>query len=187
MTLAFFLVGGVAVQYSIDLYLGLIVMFGIGAFLWQVNASTARTSAGGVIIGPQGKLVLVNQGSNVWSFPKGGVEAGESPLEAARREIKEECGIKEVELLRELGSYTRYRIGQSGVGEVTTEPETKRILFLFRTRQSKLRADGSETVSARWVRLDEALLLLAHPKDRAFLESVRSFVESAIQSTHDAA
>ena len=33
-----------------------------------------------------------------WDFPKGLVEAGEAPLDAARREVAEETGIQDVEL-----------------------------------------------------------------------------------------
>ena len=33
-----------------------------------------RESAGGVVVGPQGNVVIVCQHGNSWSFPKGGVE-----------------------------------------------------------------------------------------------------------------
>jgi bis(5'-nucleosidyl)-tetraphosphatase len=45
--------------------------------------------------GPQ--FLILRAYSN-WDFPKGGGEAGETPLQAARRELEEETGIREFEL-----------------------------------------------------------------------------------------
>ena len=134
-----------------------------------------RESAGGIIIGPEGKIVLVNQHSNSWSFPKGGVEAGESALEAAKREIAEETGISELMLVRELGSYTRRSIGLDGKGETSAWPASKRTFFLFTTPQSAFHEHDphGEITAVCWVTVEEALRLLTHPKDKEFLASVR--------------
>lgn len=58
-------------------------------FIW-------RRTAGAVIFHRDraGKIeYLILRHKNYWNFPKGGVEAGETDLEAARREIKEETGL----------------------------------------------------------------------------------------------
>ncbi|HEV8666730.1 MAG TPA: NUDIX hydrolase [Candidatus Paceibacterota bacterium] len=136
-----------------------------------------RDSAGGIVLGSDGKMVLVNQGSNVWSFPKGGVEQGETLLEAAKREIGEECGITDLTLVEELGSYKRRMIGKGGIGEVMDRPESTRTLFLFTTSQTEITPQDGEIVAVRWVSIDEALELLTHLKDKEFLVSVRDKIE----------
>lgn len=138
-----------------------------------------RESAGGIIKGPDGRIVLVQQHGNSWSFPKGGVEEGETALQAAMREIKEESGITEITFVRDLGSYERYSISKDGLGENKDWGLQKKTLFLFTTSQSELphHDPDDEITEVRWATLDEAYELLTHPKDKEFLGSVRSILE----------
>src|SRR6185436_5441679 len=94
-----------------------------------------RESAGGIVRGPDGRIVLVHQHGNSWSFPKGAVEKEESLLEAAKREIEEETGITELSYIRDLGSYERYSIGKDGTGENKEWGVQKKTFFLFTTPQ----------------------------------------------------
>ncbi|MDE2213302.1 MAG: NUDIX hydrolase [Patescibacteria group bacterium] len=139
-----------------------------------------RESSGGIVRNRAGKIVLVRQHGNSWSFPKGGVEQGETLMDAARREIFEETGLENLKLLRDLGSYERYSIGKGGVGENTQWGKRRRHLFLFHTDVLALAPhdSGGEISEARFVSLEEAQTLLTHPKDREFLEGVRPIVEA---------
>ena len=47
-----------------------------------------------------GQVLVVNQRGRSWSLPKGHIEKGESILEAARREIYEESGVKKLKFVR---------------------------------------------------------------------------------------
>lgn len=134
-------------------------------------------SAGGVVLNTEGRVLLVSQHGTSWSLPKGHVEAGEDALAAARREIYEESGVGELELLGELGSYSRYRIGKGG-GEDRSELKTIR-LFLFRTAQAALAPVDPENPEARWVEPRRAAEMLTHPKDREFFLSIVGSVEDA--------
>lgn len=141
-----------------------------------------RPSAGGIIVGPEGKIVLVEQHANSWSFPKGGIEEGETELEAAVREIYEETGLKDITLVEELGSYERYSIGPGGHDEAIAWGLRKRTLFLFTTDATaeELKPIDSEVTRIGYYTLDEAIELLTHPKDKEFLVSVHEKVERAV-------
>lgn len=124
-------------------------------------------SAGGVVLNPQGQLLVVNQHHSSWSLPKGHIEAGEEPAVAAQREIFEESGISYLHLVQSLGSYHRRALDRQGQ-ENPLEMKTIYI-YLFHTEQEDLNPQDADNPEARWVSIAEAKELLSHPKDRAFL------------------
>ncbi len=127
-------------------------------------------SAGGVVLNAEGLVLLVSQHGTSWSLPKGRLEAGETPLEAARREIREETGVTRLELVRPLGSYTRHRLGADG-GEDRSELKTIH-LFLFRTDETELAPIDADNPEARWVERETVAGLLTHAKDKEFFASI---------------
>ncbi|WP_345418295.1 NUDIX domain-containing protein [Actinomycetospora chlora] len=119
-------------------------------------------AAGGVVVDPHGRVVVVRQRGGTWSLPKGHLEDGEDVLDAARREIHEECGLADLELVRELGSITRWAV-RGGL------PERKTItLFLFRGPEAVLRPHDPANPEARWVERDAVAGMLTHPADGRF-------------------
>lgn len=119
----------------------------------------------------EGEVLVVSQRGTSWSLPKGHIDSGEEALDAARREIYEESGIRDLELIRELGSYERYKIGVNGEDD---RSELKAItMFLFRTREKSLRPVDPDNPEARWVEKAEVARLLTHEKDREFFRQVK--------------
>ena len=131
-------------------------------------------SAGGIVLNKEGQVLIVSQKGASWSLPKGHVEENENELEAARREIHEEAGIRDLELIKELGSYQRYKLGKDG-NEDKSELKTIH-LFLFKTSEMNLQPVDPDNPEARWVEKEAAVKLLTHPKDREFFLSVISQV-----------
>ena len=84
-----------------------------------------RLSCGVVILNPDRELLLCHvTGQNHWDLPKGGIDTGETPLQAALRETREECGWRlDDGALYDLGRF-RYT--------------TKKDLHLFATVQPRI-------------------------------------------------
>ena len=54
-----------------------------------------RLNVGLIIVNDKGKLLLCKRKDiNSWQFPQGGIDFGETPLKAAKRELFEEVGIR---------------------------------------------------------------------------------------------
>lgn len=127
--------------------------------------------AGGVVLNQKGEVIVVSQNGDSWSLPKGHVDPGEDLLMAAKREIKEESGVATLELIKELGTYERYKMGKGGVGEDTSE--LKRItIYLFKTKEEELKPEDPHNPEARWVKKVDVASMLTNPKDREFFTSI---------------
>ena len=137
-------------------------------------------SAGGIVLGDNSTVAMVRRNIHErWFFPKGGTEDGETLEAAARREIGEEAGLFDLELLGELGSYERPRILKDGVYSTSDVKEIH--MFLFRAPpHSKVHA-AYEIAEATWIPFDEVAASLQDEKDRAWFSSVCEHVRQAIK------
>lgn len=87
-----------------------------------------RLSAGVVVVrrGAAGWLYLMLRAYRNWDFPKGLVEPGEDPLAAARREVREEASIEDLqfkwgEVYRETAPYGNRKIARYYLAATRTE------------------------------------------------------------------
>ena len=141
------------------------------------------SSAGGVIINPEGQVLVVSQHGTSWSLPKGTLEEGEGEKTAALREIEEETGITKVELIKELGTYDRNKISIDG-GDDYSELKTITI-FLYTTSETDLNPIDPHNPEARWVKPDKASDLLTHAMDKAFYSSIQDEVIRFIEAKQE--
>lgn len=133
-------------------------------------------SAGGVVLNQDRKVVLVSQRGRSWSLPKGHIDPGENVLEAARREIAEETGLTDLNLIKELGTYKRPKMNSENKDDF--EEMKQMTFFLFTTHQTELRPSDSDNPEARWVAINEVEDLLTHSKDKAFFKKIKSQVKN---------
>jgi 8-oxo-dGTP diphosphatase len=127
-------------------------------------------SAGGVVVNPNNEICIVLQPYNSWSLPKGRIEHGETPEEAARREVEEETGIprESLSFIRAFAPYTRNRTGMDG-SEIPDAPRELHF-FLFHTQLTgPLSPNDPDNPEAVWLPIEKAADRLTHPRDRRFL------------------
>jgi len=112
-------------------------------------------------IRPQGR-------PRVWALPKGKIDPGESVLEAAVREVREETGV-EGRLVEKLGDvrYIYTATWEGAKGERISKVVTFFLLTAGRGRIGEIEdAMRVEVADAQWLPLDEAPRLLTHKGER---------------------
>ena len=79
----------------------------------SIQEIVREPTAGGIVFrhGEKGvEILLIQDAKDRWTIPKGHIEEGETAQQTARREIGEEAGLKEVDVLGWLGKiHFRYR------------------------------------------------------------------------------
>ncbi len=146
-----------------------------------MSTSSARTgapefSAGGVVVSDGRVIVIVPvkraaDGRKVLGLPKGHPDGGETPEQAAQREVAEETGVT-AELIDDLGD-VRYHYERKGrsVAKVVR-------FFLFRYRSGDLADHDHEIEDARWMPLKEAATELTFPGEREMIARAMSRMAS---------
>jgi len=106
--------------------------------------------AGGCIFNENGEVLLQRRGdSNKWGFPGGAIELGETPQQAAIREVKEETGL-DVEVGELIGVYTECDMAYPNGDRA----QSIAIVFEMKAVGGELLCDGKETLELRYFPLD---------------------------------
>jgi 8-oxo-dGTP pyrophosphatase MutT (NUDIX family) len=113
-------------------------------------------AVGAVVLDGEGRVLLVGQhryplDRYSWEIPEGGAPLNEDPLDGAKRELAEETGYA-AKTWREL---IRFTLSNSATDEES-------VLFVAADLESgPASPDPSEQLQVRWVRMDEALAMVA--------------------------
>jgi 8-oxo-dGTP pyrophosphatase MutT (NUDIX family) len=116
----------------------------------------AAAAVGVVVLDADDRVLLVGQhrytlDAYSWEIPEGGVPAGESPLDGARRELREETGVEATDW-REL---LRFHLSNSVSDEAG-------VLFAARVlRHGEPQPDPTEQLAIDWRPFEEALAMIA--------------------------
>lgn len=119
--------------------------------------------------------------THAWQMPQGGVDDGEAPLEAAKRELWEETNVRSVELIAELPEWQSYDLPEEARGRWAGRyrgQTQKWFLFRFLGTDSEIDVHhpaggqhGAEFEDWRWERF-ERLPELVIPFKRPVYETV---------------
>ena len=121
-------------------------------------------AAGGVVSNKNDERLFIHR-LGKWDLPKGKMEAGESPEEAAIREVEEECGLRDLEIISNLpNTYHMYKLGSDTI--------------LKRTYWFKMRANGKIDIQPQTEEgITEVAWISENELDRVRENTYKSLIE----------
>ena len=132
-----------------------------------VRGETALEDGQVVVIVPTRRAP---DGSRVLGLPKGHVDPGETELQAAEREVREETGIV-AEPVHELGEARYwYRRGGRTIAKSVS-------FYLFKYVEGDTDDHDDEVEEARWIGLREAQTALTHTGEREMVTRALTYLE----------
>jgi len=154
----------------------------------DLDALPYRRGVGIVIFNDAGQVFVAQRIDNpgpAWQMPQGGIDAGETPLDAAWRELHEETGIKSASLIGESDDWLRYELPHDLVPKIWNGryrgQEQKWFAFRFLGPASEIDIGGphAEFSAWKWARLEEIPDLIVDFKRGLYRRIVTEFAPLA--------
>lgn len=145
-----------------------------GGIVWREDQDTGEPEF----------LLLLHKHGKYWSFPKGRRNKGESDIETARREIREETGIENFTLMQRGGQLindtVRYfvRRGKSFI------PKEVRYFLVKFSKRVEINL-SREHIAYKWLKFDDAISNLSHNNSKELLTKVYPKIRSLDEEEED--
>jgi len=134
---------------------------------------TVVQKAGAIILSQKNPALialLYRSKQNDWSFPKGHIEEGESPMNAAKREILEETGLS-VSLIIDLPSIDYIH---------PTENRVVNYMFLMQSKNDNTLKTEVKEDKIIWVPYNETFEKLTYDNTKEYYLNILKFIEKEI-------
>lgn len=124
------------------------------------------------------KYLLIKHRKGHWAFPKGHADKGETKLETALRELKEETGVTKISLLkkrvllREAYKFTD-RKGVKILKKVN--------YFIAETKIKKVKIDHKEVTNFRWATVKAAMEKITFRESKSILKKADKIVKAYLE------
>lgn len=146
------------------------------AFEKSAGAVVFRLSDEGI------KYLLLHYISGHWDFPKGHIESGESETAALEREVSEETGIKQLDILPNFRSSIRYFYRAKDKEKERRRKEghslnvfKKVVYYLAETNESAVRI-SAEHIGCEWLVYGDAMERITFQNGKRILKKAQCFL-----------
>ena len=99
--------------------------------------------------------------NNKWQMPQGGVGQNESFMDAMKRELYEETGLKNIEMIKELDYWMEYELPKNLVGVIWKgkyrgqKQKWFLMRFLGKDNEINIKTKNPEFLEWKWIELDQ--------------------------------
>jgi len=144
-------------------------------------------SVGAVVFRQQGNTImylLLHYRSGHWDFPKGHMESGETEQETLMREVSEEAGLTDLEILPDFKAQVRY-FYRAGAEEKKERKETgkfanvaKKVAYYLAETKTKNITISFEHIGFEWLGYADALSRITYGNSKNVLKKANSHLEA---------
>ena len=119
-----------------------------------------RIGVGIILLNEENKVFVgkrIDNPSKFWQMPQGGVNKNESTLNAAKRELEEETGIKSVEIIKELDEWLIYLLPKNLLGKIWKGKYRGQkqkwfiMKFLGKKKEINIKTKNPEFLDWKWI------------------------------------
>lgn len=125
---------------------------------------------------------LIKKSETLWQMPQGGIDEGETPKQAAIRELDEEIGTKNVEILKEHTAWLNYDLPnelrkKSWKGQYLGQTQKWFLMrFLGTDTEINLETTHPEFCEWKWAQKEEVLNLVIDFKKDVYKQVINDFL-----------
>ena len=133
-------------------------------FLKKYNNLPLRLGVGIVLLNSENKIFVgkrIDNPVNSWQMPQGGVDNNENLLNAAFRELREETGVKNVKLIKEIDTWLTYDLPKNLLGKLWNGKDRGQrqrwfvMRFIGKDEEVNVKTKNAEFKEWKWIAVDQ--------------------------------
>ena len=137
------------------------------------NELPLRLGVGIVLLNQKNEVFVgrrIDNPKNSWQMPQGGVDQNEDFLQAAKRELVEETGIKSIRLIKELDGWFKYDLpeyllGKLWEGKYKGQKQKWFVMkFLGKSNEINVKTKNPEFLDWKWINFSKLPEVAVHFK-----------------------
>ena len=131
-------------------------------------------SAGAIVVikDKEPIYLLLQYEAKHWDFPKGNIEKGEKDIETVKREIEEETGITDIEIVKDFKEKIQYYF------KFKDELINKTVIFyLAKTKTDQIKL-SFEHIGSVWLTYEKAIEKLTFKNAKEILKKANDFLKT---------